>query len=83
MSSKKTKWFTLEPLKELPPTKRERASKYDELVNEILSTKEKYVKVKVPEINYKSLYSILAKRLKGKPIKLHVREESVIVEKLE
>jgi hypothetical protein len=82
MSSKK-KWFTLEALKELPPTKRERASKYDELINEILASKEKYLKVKVPEISYKSLYSILAKRLKGKPIKLHVREESVIVEKLE
>ena len=82
MSSKK-KWFTLESLKELPPTKRERASKYDELVNEILASKEKYIKVKVSDINYKSLYSILSKRLKGKPIKLHVREESVIVEKLE
>jgi hypothetical protein len=70
-------------LKELPPTKRERASKYDELVNEILASKEKYIKVKVPDINYKSLYSILAKRLKDKPIKLHVRDESVIVEKLE
>jgi hypothetical protein len=81
--SVKKKWFTLEPLKELPPTKRERASKYDELINEILASKEKYIKVKVPDINYKSLYSILAKRLKGKPIKLHVRDESVIVEKLE
>jgi hypothetical protein len=81
--SVKKKWYVLEPLKELPPTKRERASRYDELINEILTTKEKYIKVKVPDINYKSLYSILAKRLRGKNIKLHVREESVIVEKLE
>jgi hypothetical protein len=81
--SVKKKWFTLEPLKELPPTRRERASRYDELINEILTTKERYIRIKVPDVNYKSLYSVLAKRLKGKPIKLHVREESVIVEKLE
>ena len=79
----KKKWFVLEPLKELPPSKRQRASRYDELLNEILASEEKYIKVKVPDVNYKSLYSVLAKRLKGKPIKLHVREESVIVEKLE
>jgi hypothetical protein len=49
----------------------------------MLSIEHKYIRLRVPDVNYKSLYSVLAKRLKGKPIKLHVREESVIVEKLE
>jgi hypothetical protein len=85
MSSKKReveKPYVIEKVETLPPSKKARVTFYDDIVNEILQRDKGFYKITVKERHPKTVYSSLIKRIKNKPLKLHIRKNEIFVEKL-
>jgi hypothetical protein len=84
MSKKKEieKAYTIEKVETLPPSKRAKATFYDDIVNEILEKERGYYKITVKDRHPKTVYSSLVKRIKDKPLKLHIRKNEIFLEKL-
>jgi len=84
MSKKKEieKPYTIERVGTLPPSKKAKVTFYDDIVNEILQRDKGFYKITVKERHPKTVYSSLVKRIKGKPLKLHIRKNEIFIEKL-
>jgi hypothetical protein len=85
MSSKKReveKPYTIEKVETLPPSKRAKVTFYDDIVNEILQRDRGFYKITVKDRHPKTVYTSLIKRIKGKPLKLHIRKNEIFLEKL-
>jgi hypothetical protein len=85
MSSKKReveKPYTIEKVETLPPSKRAKVTFYDDIVNEILQRDKGFYKITVKDRHVKTVYSSLIKRIKDKPLKLHIRKNEIFIEKL-
>jgi hypothetical protein len=67
---------------ELPPPMREKQGIYTDLVNEILQMEKGTYRIEVEGKHFKTIYSALVKRIKGKPLKIHVRKQKVYLERL-
>jgi hypothetical protein len=85
MSSKKKeieKPYTIEKVEVLPPSKKAKVTFYDDIINEILEKDRGYYKITVKDRHPKTIYSSLIKRIKDKPLKLHIRKDEIYIEKL-
>jgi Cdc6-like AAA superfamily ATPase len=85
MSSKRKeveKPYIIEKVDTLPPSKKARVTFYDEIINEILQKEQGFYKVTVKDRHVKTVYSSLIKRIKNKPLKLHIRKNEIFIEKL-
>jgi hypothetical protein len=85
MSAKKReveKPYVIEKVDVLPPSKKARATFYDDIINEILQKEQGFYKVTVKDRHVKTVYSSLIKRIKNKPLKLHIRKNEIFIEKL-
>jgi copper chaperone CopZ len=84
MSKKKEieKIYTIEKVEVLPPSKKARITFYDDIINEILQRDRGFYKIIVKERHPKTVYSSLIKRIKDKPLKLHIRKNEIFLEKL-
>jgi hypothetical protein len=84
MSKKKEieKPYTIEKVQILPPSKRAKVTFYDDIINEILQKEQGFYKVTVKDRHVKTVYSSLIKRIKNKPLKLHIRKNEIFIEKL-
>jgi hypothetical protein len=85
MSSKKKeieKPYVIEKVDVLPPSKKARVTFYDDIINEILQRDSGFYKITVKDRHPKTVYSSLIKRIKGKPLKLHIRKNEIFLEKL-
>jgi hypothetical protein len=67
---------------ELPPPAREKQTTYTDLVNEILLMDKGTYRVEIEGKHYKTIYSALVKRIKDKPLKIHVRKGKIYLERL-
>jgi hypothetical protein len=67
---------------ELPPPAREKQTTYTDLVNEILQMEKGTYRIEVEGKHFKTVYSALVKRIKDKPLKIHVRKGKVYLERL-
>jgi hypothetical protein len=84
MSKKKEieKPYTIERVETLPPSKKAKVTFYDDIVNEILQRDKGFYKIAVKDRHVKTVYSSLIKRIKGKPLKIHIRKNEIFIEKL-
>jgi hypothetical protein len=84
MSKKKEieKPYTIEKVEVLPPSKKAKVTFYDDIVNEILQRDKGFYKITVKDRHVKTVYSSLIKRIKDKPLKLHIRKNEIFIEKL-
>jgi copper chaperone CopZ len=85
MSSKKKeieKPYVIEKVDVLPPSKKAKVTFYDDIVNEILQRDKGFYKITVRDRHVKTVYSSLIKRIKDKPLKLHIRKDEIYIEKL-
>jgi hypothetical protein len=67
---------------ELPPPAREKQTTYTDLVNEILQMEKGTYRVEIEGKHFKTIYSALVKRIKDKPLKIHVRKGKIYLERL-
>jgi hypothetical protein len=67
---------------ELPPPAREKQTIYTDLVNDILQMEKGTYRIEVEGKHPKTIYSALVKRIKDKPLKLHVRKGKIYLERL-
>jgi len=83
MSKKKEmeKTYTIERVETLPPSKKARVTFYDDIVNEVLQRDKGFYKISVKDRHVKTVYSSLIKRVKNKPLKLHIRKNEIYLEK--
>jgi hypothetical protein len=84
MSKKKEieKPYTIERVETLPPSKKAKVTFYDDIVNEILQRDKGFYKIAVKDRHVKTVYSSLIKRIKDKPLKIHIRKNEIFLEKL-
>jgi hypothetical protein len=84
MSKKKEmeKTYSIEKVETLPPSKKARITFYDDIVNEILQRDKGFYKISVKDRHVKTVYSSLIKRVKNKPLKLHIRKNEIFIEKI-
>jgi hypothetical protein len=84
MSKKKEieKPYTIERVETLPPSKKVKVTFYDDIVNEILQRDKGFYKITVKDRHVKTVYSSLIKRIKDKPLKIHIRKNEIFLEKL-
>ena len=86
MSKKRIeKPYTIEPVSELPPTKRKlRETIYDEVIAELIEKPKGFYKVSIEGKRLKSIYPALNKRITEKklPMKLRVRSGELYIEKI-
>ena len=85
MSAKKReveKPYTIERVESLPPSKKARVTFYDDIINEILQRDKGFYKITVKDRHVKTVYSSLIKRIKDKPLKIHIRKNEIFLEKL-
>jgi hypothetical protein len=84
MSKKKEieKPYTIEKVEVLPPSKKARITFYDDIINEILQRDRGFYKITVKNRHPKTVYSSLIKRIKDKPLKIHIRKNEIFIEKL-
>jgi hypothetical protein len=84
MSKKKEmeKTYTIERVETLPPSKKARVTFYDDIVNEVLQRDKGFYKISVKDRHVKTVYSSLIKRIKNKPLKLHIRKNEIFIEKI-
>jgi hypothetical protein len=66
----------------LPPPLREKQTTYTDLVNEILQMEKGTYRIEVEGKHFKTVYSALVKRIKDKPLKIHVRRGKIYLERL-
>jgi hypothetical protein len=74
--------YTIEKVEVLPPSKKAKVTFYDDIVNEILQRDKGFYKISVKDRHVKTVYSSLIKRIKNKPLKLHIRKNEIFIEKL-
>ena len=74
--------YTIEKVEVLPPSKKAKVTFYDDIVNEILQRDKGFYKITVKDRHVKTVYSSLIKRIKDKPLKLHIRKNEIFLEKL-
>jgi hypothetical protein len=67
---------------ELPPPAREKQTIYTDLVNDILQMEKGTYRIEVEGKHPKTIYSALVKRIKDKPLKIHVRRGKIYLERL-
>ena len=67
---------------ELPPPLREKQTVYTDLVDEVLQMDKGTYRVEVEGKHPKTVYSALVKRIKDKPLKIHVRKGKIYLERL-
>ena len=67
---------------ELPPPMREKQGIYSDLVNEVLQMDKGTYRVEIEGKHFKTIYSALVKRIKDKPLKIHVRRGKIYLERL-
>ena len=84
MSKKKEieKFYSIEKVETLPPSKKARITFYDDIVNEVLQRDKGFYKISVKDRHVKTVYSSLIKRIKNKPLKLHIRKNEIFIEKI-
>jgi hypothetical protein len=84
MSSKRKeeKPYAIEKVETLPPSRKVKVTMYDDLINEILQRERGFYKVTVKDRHVKTVYSSLIKRIKDKPLKIHIRKNEIFIEKL-
>jgi hypothetical protein len=84
MSKKKEmeKTYSIEKVETLPPSKKARVTFYDDIVNEVLQRDKGFYKISVKDRHVKTVYSSLIKRIKNKPLKLHIRKNEIFIEKI-
>lgn len=76
--------YKLTPVKELPPTKRLKRSMYDDILNDVMASTEKLIKIEVPGKTAKSMYASFKNRIKKRnlALKIRVREKALYLEKI-
>jgi hypothetical protein len=74
--------YTIEKVEVLPPSKKAKVTFYDDIVNEILQRDRGFYKITVKDRHVKTVYSSLIKRIKDKPLKIHIRKNEIFIEKL-
>jgi hypothetical protein len=67
---------------ELPPLARMKQGIYDSLINDVLQMDKGTYRIEVEGKHFKTIYTGLVKRIKDKPLKLHVRKGKVYLERL-
>jgi hypothetical protein len=67
---------------ELPPPAREKQTTYTDLINDILKMEKGTYRIEIEGKHFKTIYSALVKRIKDKPLKIHVRKQKVYLERL-
>jgi hypothetical protein len=67
---------------ELPPLARMKQGIYDSLINDVLQMDRGTYRIEVEGKHFKTIYTGLVKRIKDKPLKLHVRKQKVYLERL-
>jgi cell fate regulator YaaT (PSP1 superfamily) len=79
-----TKPYKLTPVKEIPQTKRQKHSMYDEILDDVIANSEKLMKIEVNGRTAKSLYASFKSRIKkrGLSLKIRVRDNILYVEKI-
>ena len=79
-----TKSYKLTPVNELPPTKRIKHSMYDDVLNDVMASPEKLLKIEVTGKTAKSMYPSFKNRIKkrGLSLRIRVRENVLYLEKI-
>ena len=87
MSKKRIeKPYTVEPVSELPPTKRKlRETIYDDVIKDLMGKEKGIYKIAIEGKTLKTIYPALNKRITEKklPMKLRVRSGELYIEKTE
>ncbi len=78
------KQYKLTAVKELPPSKRLKHSLYDDILDTVMASPEKFMKVEVTGRTAKSMYTSFKNRIKKRnlPIRISVRDKSLYLEKI-
>lgn len=75
--------YILTPVKELPQTKRQKHSIYDDIINDVMINPEKLIRIDVPTKVAKSMYTSFRNRVKKRnlPLKIMVRDKALYIGK--
>jgi hypothetical protein len=85
MSAKKReveKPYSIRKVESLPIMKKAREPAYNELVEDVLKMEKGYYEVAFENKHPKTIYQALKKRIKDKPLKLHIVKEKLYIERI-
>jgi hypothetical protein len=84
MSKKKEieKPYNIKKVEALPIIKKAREPAYDQLVEDILKMDKGFYEIMFENKHPKTIYQALKKRIKDKPIKLHIIKEKLYLERI-
>jgi hypothetical protein len=84
MSSKRKeeKPYSIRKVESLPTMKKPREPMYDMLVEDVLKMDKGFYEVSFEGKNPKTVYQALKKRIRDKPLKLHIVKEKLYLERI-
>jgi hypothetical protein len=82
MERRTKKPYNIKKVEALPIIKKAKEPAYDELVEDILKMDKGFYEVSFEGKNPKTVYQALKKRIKDKPLKLHIVKEKLYLERI-